>query len=87
MSSNSDFVAHCRTVIAKARSRGLEPQVINELLAALHAFESGQGGLDKLRQLTKRLNKRAQFSQLPPQENPMPRKNTGVQIVQGGAPG
>ena len=87
MSSNSDFVTHCRTVIARARSRGIEPQLINEVLTALRAFESGQAGLDKLRQLTKRLNKRAQFIQLPTQEKPKSRKNTGVQIVQGGAPG
>lgn len=87
MSSNSDFAAHCKAVIAKARSGGIEPQAINEALAALHAFESGRGGLEKLRQLTKRLNKRANFIQLPTQEKPKPRKNKGIQIVPGGAPG
>jgi hypothetical protein len=87
MSSNSDFAAHCRVVIAKARLRGTEPQAINKVSAALHAFESGQGGLDKLRQLTKRLSKRANLIRLPTQERPKPRKKTGIQIVQGGAPG
>jgi hypothetical protein len=87
MSGHSDFTAHCKTVIAKARSRGIEPQAINKVSEALHAFENGQGELEKLRQLTKRLNKRANFIVLPTQEKPKPRKKTGIQIVQGGAPG
>lgn len=87
MSDHFSFVAHCKAVIAKARSRGIEPDVINQVSVALHAFESGQGELEKLRQLTKRLNKRANFIVLPTQERPKPRTKTGIQIVQGGAPG
>lgn len=87
MSDHSSFAAHCKAVIAKARSRGIELDVINKVSAALHAFESGQGELEKLRQLTKRLNKRANFIVLPTQERPRPRAKTGIQIVQGGAPG
>lgn len=80
-------MAHCRAVIAKARSRGIEHQAISKVSAALHAFENGQGELETLRQLTKRLNKRANFILLPTQEKSKPRKKTGIQIVQGGAPG
>ena len=87
MSNNSSFAAHCKAVIAKARSRGIESDVINMVSAALHAFESGQGELEKLRQLTRRLNKRANLIVLPTQEMPRPRAKTGIQIVQGGAPG
>ena len=87
MSDHFSFAAHCKAVIAKARSRGIEPDVINQVSVALHAVESGQGELEKLRQLTKRLNKRANFIVLPTQERPKPRTKTGIQIVQGGAPG
>ena len=80
-------MAHCRAVIAKARSRGIEPEAISKVSAALHAFENGQGELETLRLLTKRLNKRANFILLPTREQSKPRKQTGIQIVQGGAPG
>ena len=87
MSGHSSFTAHCKAVIEKARSRGIEPQAINKVSVALHAFESGHGELEILRQLTKRLNKRANLIVLPTQERPKPRTKTGIQIVQGGAPG
>ena len=87
MSCHSSFTAHCKAVIAKARSRGIELQAINKVSSALHAFESGHGELEKLRQLTKRLNKLANLVVLPTQEKPKPPTKTGIQIVQGGAPG
>ena len=87
MLGHSNFKAHCRAVIAKARLRGIETETISKVSAALHAFENGQGELESLRQLTKRLNKRANFNLLPTQDKTKPRRKTGIQIVQGGAPG
>lgn len=87
MTRYDPFLLHCRAVLVKARQRGSNPELIRQVAAALHGFESGTGSLQQLRVLTKRLNKQANLVRLPLQDLPKPRRTEGVHIVQGGAPG